>query len=71
MKAIGKITSERLTVKNVNVNIESRIFHLEKLQAKTEQYNRRKNVKISESLSEILDEDHKSNVIEICIIITL
>lgn len=71
MKAIGKITSERVTVKNVNVNLESRIFNLERLQAKTEQYNRRKNVEISESLSEILDEDHKNNVIEICIIITL
>ena len=42
-----KITSELVIVKNVNINVENRIVNLQKLQAKSQQYNERKDVKIS------------------------
>lgn len=47
MTANEKITSELVIVKNVNINVENRIVNLEKLQAKSQQYNERKDVKIS------------------------
>ena len=47
MTANEKITSELLIVKNVNINVENRIVNLEKLQAKSQPYSERKNVKIS------------------------
>ena len=47
MTANEKITSELVIVKNVNINLENQIINLEKLQAKAQQYNERKNVKIS------------------------
>ena len=61
-----KVTSELVIVKNVNANLENRIVNLEKLQAKTEQYNRRNNVEISRISNEIPDEDLQNNVIKIC-----
>ena len=59
-------TSEFVIVKNVNVNLENRIVHLEKLQAKAEQYNIRNNVEISGISNEISDEDLENNVLETC-----
>ena len=47
MTANEKITCELVIVKNVNINLENQILNLEKLQAKAQQYNKRKNVKIS------------------------
>ena len=47
MTANEKITSELVIVKNVNINVENRIVNLQKLQAKSQQYNERKDVKIS------------------------
>lgn len=47
MTANEKITSELVIVKNVNINLENQIVNLENLQAKAQQYNERKNVKIS------------------------
>ena len=64
--ANGKITSELVIVKNINVNLENWIVNLEKLQAKAEQYNRSNKVEISGILNEIPDEDLENNVIEIC-----
>ena len=61
-----KITSELVIVKNVFVNLENRIVNLEKLQAQAERYKRRNNVKISEILNEIPDDDLENHVIEIC-----
>ena len=61
-----KITSELVTVKNVNVNREKRIVKPEKFQTKAEQYNRRKSVEISEILNKIPDDDLENHVIEIC-----
>ena len=51
--------SEQVIVKNVNVKLESRISNVEKLQAKSEQYNRTNNVKTSRISNEIPDEDLK------------
>ena len=42
-----RITSMLVIVNNVTVNLENRIIHLEKLQAKAEQYNRKNNTEIS------------------------
>ena len=53
--------SEQVIVKNVNVNVnlESRITNVEKLQAKAEQYNGTNNVETSRISNEIPDEDLK------------
>ena len=61
-----KITSELLIVINVNSNLEKRIATLEKLQAKTEPYNRKKNKEISGIPNDSLDNDLEEKVIKIC-----
>ena len=66
MAANEKTTSALVMVKNFSINLASRIIDLEKLQAKTEQYNRRNYVEISGISSEITDEDLENNVIDIC-----
>ena len=66
METNAKITSELVIVKNVNINLESQIVNLEKLQAKAWRYNRRNNVEISGILNKAADEDLENNVIKIC-----
>ena len=51
--ANGKITSELVIIRNVNINLENRIINLEKLEAKAEQYNGRNNIEMSGILNKI------------------
>ena len=60
-----KITGELLIAINVNSNLEKRIAILEKLQAKTEPYSRKKNKEILGIPKDSLDNDLKEKVIKI------
>ena len=53
-------------IKKFNSNLEKRVATLEKLQAKTEQYNKRNDVEISGLPNHVLDNDPEDKVTEIC-----
>ena len=61
-----KTASELSIVRNVNSNLEHCITALEKLQAKTEQYNRWNTVEISGIWDNVSDNDLEQKVIRIC-----
>ena len=61
-----KLNSELLIVRNINQNVQNRIINLEKQQSKSEQYNRRNNVKISGISNEVADQNLEQTVIRIC-----
>ena len=58
-----KLNSELLIVRNVNQNLQNRIINLKKQQSKSEQYNRRNNVEISEISNEVSDQNLEQTVI--------
>ena len=61
-----KIASVLSIIKNINSNLENRITVLEKLKAKTKQYNRRNNEEISGISDDVSDKDLEEKVIRIC-----
>ena len=63
--ANDKLNSELLIVRNVNQNLQNRIINLEKQQSKSEQYNRRNNIKIPGISNEVSDQNLKETVIGI------
>ena len=64
--ANDKLNSELLIVRNINQNLQNRIINLEKQQSKSEQYNRRNNVKLSGISNEVSDQNLEETVIGIC-----
>ena len=64
--ANDKLNSELLIVRNINQNLQNKIINLEKQQSKSEQYNRRNNVKISGISNEVSDQNLEETVIGIC-----
>ena len=64
--ANDKLNSELLIVRNINQNLQNRIINLEKQQSKSEQYNRRNNVKLSGISNEVSDQSLEETVIGIC-----
>ena len=61
-----KLSSQFIFVKNVNTLLEKGVIELEKSQPKVKQYSRRNNVEISGISHEILDNNLKDKVIDIC-----
>ena len=59
------ISSELAIVKMVNSKLEKRVIDLEKKQAKSEQYSRRKNVESSNIPNDIPDNQLESKIIQI------
>ena len=64
--ANDKLNSELLIVRNINQNLQNKIINFEKQQSKSEQYNRRNNVKISGISNEVSDQNLEETVIGIC-----
>ena len=64
--ANDKLNSELLIVRNINQNLQNTIINLEKQQSKSEQYNRRNNVKLSGISNEVSDQNLEETVIGIC-----
>ena len=64
--ANDKLNSELLIARNINQNLQNRIINLEKQQSKSEQYNRRNNVKLSGISNEVSDQNLEETVIGIC-----
>ena len=61
-----KISSQQITVSNVNTLLVKRVTELENQQAKMEQYSKRNNVQISGISNEVSDENLERKVINIC-----
>ena len=61
-----KLNIELLIFRNVNQNLQNRIVNLEKQQSKSEEYNRRNNVKISGISNKFSDQNIEETVIGIC-----
>ena len=61
-----KIRSELAVVKNVNTKLEEQIICLEKNQAKSEQYSRCNNIKLSGIPNDIPENNLEKVVIDIC-----
>ena len=66
MESNQKLSSQFIFVKNVNTLLEKGVIELEKSQPKVKQYSRRNNVEISGISHEILDNNLKDKVIDIC-----
>ena len=66
MAANEKIAIKLSIIKNINSSLKKHITALEKLQPRTEQYNRRNNMEVPGFLNDILDNDLEEKVFVIC-----